>query len=475
MGLARHISPVRFRAVVRYWQVVCVIAAAAMLPPLGVAAFLGEWDCAVAFGGVAIAAAAIGFLGSRKTAYNLDIREASVVTALAYLSFALFGTVPYLIVTGPVNALFESMSGITTTGLSVLDPTAMPTSLVFFRAWSQWIGGAGIIILSVAVVFGTGRSVVEFHRAEFGDREIIGSVVRTARTVAVIYLIVTAVAFAALMAAGVGLFDAVVHTFTSVSTGGFSPHATGDPYHGAFALALIPLMLLGATGFSFYHHLRTEGFGALRHDIQPLVMLGFAGGAIGLLYAVSTGFRAAPGEGAFHVVSALTTTGYSASDPNSWSPGLWSLVLLAMIVGGSSASTAGGLKLWRVIIAAKSMAMTLIRSSLPREAVTPLRYRSQPVDSDDEHSVLVYLALYLTLLAVSALIFSLAGYRPSAALFECASALGTVGMSTGITSPDLNAGLKGVLIVDMWAGRLEIIPVLLTFYYRTWWHKGERS
>jgi trk system potassium uptake protein TrkH len=443
---------------------------ALLVIPLIVALLAGECIQSALFGIAALGALLVGRWGARRRPATLELKEALVVTALAYPAFGLAGAVPFLAETSFLNAFFEATSGFTTTGLSVLDPETLPYSLAFFRAYAQWVGGAGIIVLSLAVLLRPGRAAFRLYASEFGEENLIGSVIATARVVLSVYIALTALGFLAYIAVGMGPWDALLHVLATISTGGFSPY---NKSIGHFSSPFVPLavtlfVLLGAISFPLYYRARREGLGQLLGDVQVRVLLLLA--AIGtLVFWGFSGWR--PSElipGLFHTASALTTAGFSLSDAGAWPEGVRALTLGLMVLGGSAGSTAGGLKLLRLILLLKLAHRLVIRVLLPEEAKVPVKLHGIAVADRELELVAGFFALYVGWLGLSALLLVLAGFPLERALFESASALGTVGLSVGVTSPELAGWAKLVLIVDMWAGRLEILPVLVVLYPSTW-------
>lgn len=475
MQLGAYLAPLDARAVLFHGLGVLRVLSLVLLPPAAVALVAGELPLGLTFLALAAAAAALSLgrqlLGPR----DLETREAVVVTALAYALFAAVGAVPFLEVTRPLDAFFEAMSGFTTTGLTLLDPETLSPGLVFFRAYAQWVGGAGIIILSLAVLTTTGKAALRLYGSEYRGEDILGSVRASAALVTRTYLVLTACGLVAFLGAGLGPFDALTHVLATLSTGGFGAYENSI---GAFASpwvtgVVLLFMGVGATPFPLYHRLLRRGPSTLLRNLEVRSLgAAFLAGALAIYLARLAAGAAGGGGGAlgalFDAGTALTTTGFTLTDPASWSPGVRLLAVLLMIVGGCGRSTAGGLKVWRVVLLAKSLRLYLVRALLPQEARLSLRYQGQAIPAGEQVLVLSFVTLYLTHLALSTLLLALAGFGTGDALFESASSLGTVGLSAGVTSPGLAAWAKLLLIFNMWAGRLELLPVLLLFHPGTW-------
>jgi trk system potassium uptake protein TrkH len=475
MSLILYIRPLDFTAVFVHLQITLRLFGVLLLVPLGVALLTGEYQLAFIFAGLCLVALVIGHFRIIAWTPDLESREALVVTALTYLLFALLATPPFLTTTSFVNGLFEAMSGITTTGLSVLSLKEVPTSLLFFRAYLQWLGGAGIIVLSLIILVGPGKAAFRLYASEFGKENLMGSVIATARVVMVIYCLLTAAGFLVYLGVGMAPFDALLYIMATISTGGFAPYKESVGHFGggsapAIQAAVLVFMVLGAISFPLYYQARMRGIGHFFRDPQlrgllVLIVVGF------LLLA---GVRRWQDHGIhwlFTAASAATTTGFSLSAPAKWPASTHFIAVLLMLIGGTAGSTAGGLKIFRVLIMGKLALNLLLRALLPPEATLATKLGGIAVSEAEIRHIFGFLVLYLFVLCISSLIFILAGFSADAAVFENASALGTVGLSAGVTSPQLAVGLKLLLAFNMWAGRIEILPVLVALYPNLWWWK----
>jgi len=469
MQLSRFISPLDLGAIGKYLGVVLQLLGVVLVVPALVALSLGEYSFAYLFGALALGSYLFGRLAASSRKPDLELREALVVTALAYLTFGLVGALAFLPAANFIDGFFEAMSGFTTTGLSVLDVESLPQSLIFFRAYAQWIGGAGIIVLSLVVLLGPGRAAFKLYASEFGRENLVGSVIATARVVAVIYLGLTALGFLAFIASGLEPFEAAVHALATLSTGGFSPHRESIGHFGpSVAWAAMGGMLLGAISFPLYYLARREGPRRLLQDLQARYLIVLAAAAA-LLFLGLEGWRIeALTPSIFHAVSAITTSGFAVSGVSTWPEGSKLLSIFLMIVGGSAGSTAGGIKLFRLILLVRLGGWLVVRSLLPEEAKLPVKYGGLVMSNRELKQIFGFVALYLALVLLTALLLAFAGFGVTDSLFESASALGTVGLSAGVASPQLASWAKLLLIFEMWAGRLEILPVLIVLYPGTW-------
>ena len=470
MSLRAHLTPLDLGAVLGQLAGLVRMMGWLLMLPAALGWLSREFLVAGVLSGLSLVALALGHWGRALRPKDLHLREAFVVTALAYPLFSLAGAIAFLQVAPFIDGFFESMSGFTTTGLTVVDLGVLPRSLRFFRAYMQWIGGAGIVILSVAVWNATRPAGFRFRMwgsAAEGER-IAGSVHASARQLVAIYALLTAVVCVALLVIGMPVEDAVLHGLATISTGGFSPHSASMGHYASNPTVLTVTMvgmLLGAISFSNYQRLtrRSQGDGHHR-DPQVYALVGIVLVGASVLFVL----EGRPWHAMFDTVSAVTTTGFSLDDPANWSPTRKLFTTAWMTIGGSSGSTAGGLKLMRLVVLFKLAEWTFRRSLLPPEAQVPLKYAGTAIETEPLRHLLGFMVAYLLLMLAGGSALVLAGFAPEDALFESASAMGTVGLSSGITNADLPTWVKLMLSLEMWAGRLEVLPVLVLLYPGTW-------
>jgi trk system potassium uptake protein TrkH len=398
--------------------------------------------------------------------------------------------------------MFEAMSGFTTTGLTMtVHEPSLSHALLFYRSFTQWIDGAGIVVLTLAILRqGGAAGDYSLYRSEARQQRVRPSVVTTARSIARVYLAITLLVAAYLASSlfllepdyGVAntIFDAVNHAMTGQATGGFSVLDDSIAGYGSYALELVhvPPMILGAIALPLYYRAFSErDLDAFTRDPQVrtlFTLLVF--GTPSLVYMLSQGtfpLFSSPGldlgswtalltesavrDGVFQWVSGLTGTGWQTSGIGAWAAGpVVLLVLFGMNIQGSAGSTTGGVKLIRAYLLAKAFAWEIRRVFLPENAVHTIRVGERTLDARDaaqefrEAALLV--VAYLMFLA-SGTVFYLwlePGHALSDVFFEVASAQGTVGLSSGLTGPTMNTGAKSSFVFLMWLGRLEIFPVL---------------
>jgi trk system potassium uptake protein TrkH len=461
--------------VARYLGQLMVLVSALTLVPLAVSIANAETGMAVRLAVACLVLAAFGLLVRPADGeFRLQANEALAITALSYLCTALVMAFP-LAAHGlaPIDAFFESVSAITTTGLSTLGGIeAAPRSFAFLRAWMQWYGGLGIVVLSVALLVGDdaiARRLVDEDVAE----NLVTTTRGYARRMLVVYVVLTLAGVAAVALAGVPLFDAVCHVLSAISTGGFSTYDRSLAGMGGWGRAAVTgVCLLGAISLPLYVNLYRRHWKRVldNHEVRALAA------AIVVVAAAILAFESAGrhphattlGDALLLAVSAQTTSGFATVPPADFTAATKWVVILSMAVGGCVGSTAGGMKLLRALLAFRLIGGALRRTSLARGAVDDLWLSGHRIEKGDIVRTFMVVTLFGAGVVLSWLPFLAAGHDPLNALFEVVSATGTVGLSTGVTSVALAPGLKAVLCADMLLGRVEFLAVLVLLYPRTW-------
>ncbi len=406
---------------------------------------------------------------------SLSVQEGSVVVLLGWLSVALFSALPFVL-SGELafsRAFFESMSGWTTTGLSVVDVTKTGRTILLWRSIMQLAGGAGFAILMISAAAGptgTGLSSAE-GRAD----QLVPHVKTSARLVLAIYGCYAAVGFFAYWLAGMSPFDAVNHSFAAVSTGGFStrPESIGFWDSVAVEAVTVPLMILGNMSFVTAWYLWRGDFGVVSKNGEIRLLAVVLPVAIAIVFIATGGtlyprLDKAVRVAVFEVVTALTTTGFSTVTYEKWNSTAIIVLVVLMLIGGGTCSTAGGMKQYRVYLAWKSVLREIGRLALPRGAV-----RQQPfweggrrafIDDVRLQQTASFVFLYLATYAAGALLLSACGFGLQDSLFEFASALGTVGLSVGVTGAGMPDAALWAETAAMFLGRLEFFVVFIGFF-----------
>lgn len=412
-----------------------------------------------------------------------------LIAALGWAAVSVVGAVPFLFIAlhpgayeaapqamrvfqDPWNALFESVSGYTSTGLTMAQrPEDLPLSLHWWRSLTQWIGGVGVIVLMLSVVQST-PGLYRLYYSEARDDKLFPSVSSTVRTIWWIYLLYTLGGIVLLRLTGMPWWAALNHGMTGIATGGFAITSNSIGAYGFSAqLAVIPLMLLGAISFgTHYRILSQRNPTVLWHDAQHrvLIIVVLVGSLLVMLEQSWFTGELRWIEGVFQWVSALTTCGFSTVDLRPWSPSAKLLLTLAMLSGGAAGSTVGGIKLSRLVLLFKGIQWRFQQLNLRPHQL--MRYTlNRQVLSENEafarvESTTVMVALWLlTLIGAVAVLLHTANtaYSTGEVLFEAVSALSNAGLSMGITEPTLPWPGKLTLMLCMWMGRLEVVPVAL--------------
>ena len=428
---------------------------------------------------------------------DLNLREGLMVVSLIYILLSLFGALPFTLsgtLQNYTDAVFETASGFTTTGATILggetaagiqNPAIedVPKSLLFWRSLSHWLGGMGIIVLSIAILPLLNLGGMKLFSAEssmmMSDR-ITPRVQDTAKQLWGIYVAMTAVHFGLLWAhPSVGGFDALNHAMSTLATGGFS---TKNASVGAFASSYVDIlttvfMFLGGVNFVLHMRLfRGDLKSVFEHaELRFYALITFLAITFVSLslwikngYSIGDAFQ----YGAFQVVSILTTTGFATDDYELWNSFGLFLLFLLFFIGGSAGSTSGGIKVFRIMVLLEN-AKNEFRRILHPNVVTPVRLGQKVVDNETQRTVLSFVVFYLALFGLGALIMSALGYDFMSAVGASIASLGSVGPAIGDFGPmDSYAGVpilgKWVLLLMMVIGRLELFTLLILFTATYW-------
>ncbi len=420
----------------------------------------------LSFATVSIFSLTIGYILRKYTSpEELDIRSAMVISALIWLTLAAFGAVPFVLagVLSPVDAVYESMSGFTTTGHTmIVDFENLPASIFFWRSLMQWVGGAGIILLFIAIlIHGVGGAAKRLYIAEGRTDRIEPSIIHTSRWIWKFYVVFTIIGIMLLFIAGMPLWDAINHSMTGIATGGFSIKDGGIAAYDCIAIeTVISLtMICGAIGFVLHKKWINRNFRDFIHNPE-IKLMAFSILILTILLTVELGSNMRLAS--FNVISALTGTGFSnVKCMAEWSDLSKILLVIPMIMGGGYGSAAAGIKLIRCVIFLKSIGWLIKKYLLPQSAVVPLKVGGTVIKDDEIMMVGLYILIYLFVMVIGTLILMMHGHPMIDSLFEVASAQGNVGLSIGLVGPGMALSEKITMVIVMWMGRLEIFPVLL--------------
>ena len=475
MRETRHLIA-RYRAIFASVGTLLILGGGVTLAPLlALIAYPSEAAHAAAFalpGAVLVVVGALLRTGLRAQDRDpLTLQEGGVIVLLGWLVVIAFSAWPVARLSGlPFpDALFEAVSGWTTTGLSVVDVAHTDHLTLLWRSVMQLAGGAGLAIIMMSSIIGpVGASVAS---AEGRSDQLVPNVRRSARLVLVIYSAYAVVGTVAYRAAGLSPFDAINQAFAAVSTGGFSTHPDSIGHWNSVAVeaVTIPLMLLGNLSFLTAWLLWRGRLRSVTRDAEVrLLGLFVAVASASLLLATTRALYPHIGKAVrvalFESVSALTTTGYSTVSYAHWN-GFGVLVIITlMVVGGGTCSTAGGLKQYRVALLWRLSVWRLRRMLLPRTVVLERPFleggKRVFVDDDAANRVAAFAFLYIATLVAGSLVLAATGSSVQDALFEFASALGTVGLSVGVTSAHMPVAAMWAEMAGMFLGRLEFMVII---------------
>lgn len=476
-NLAAVSYAVRPAVVARYFASLCLLLALGGLVPLLFVLFVNDWAYAIRHALVCAGLGVLGLLlGSRRAHVEVQRNEALVIVVLTFIVAALAFALPMMGRGLPfAGALFESVSGITTTGLTILaDVEAQSPGVLFTAAWLQWIGGLGIMVVAFALLFGQGVNAMRLSGVLAEQTDMIGGTRAHARIVFAVYLCLTLAGILLLRLTGLDWFGAVTLAMAAVSTGGYAPYnASIGALHGSTQAAVMALSMCGAFSMLLYYRAWRREWGAVARDPELRALWVFAavvaaGIALSLWYSGGMSAGDAVQAGVVTALSAQSTTGFSTLQIGSLDAPSKLLLIFSMLAGGGVGSTAGGIKLLRVLILLSLIRRLIMRSRVPDHTVVPTRLLGRDWSDDALLAVLLVVVLYLLVTGLSWLAFLPYGYDPLDALFEVVSATATVGLSAGITSSALPLPLQLVLIADMLLGRLEIVAILVCLAPRTW-------
>jgi trk system potassium uptake protein TrkH len=467
----------RYRAILRETGLVLAVGGALMLAPL---AALPWYTSEARLAGTFLIPAALllgvgGLLwrAFRSTVpFVLTVQDGGVIVLLSWAAVCLASAWPLMAADGLsfTQGVFESVSGWTTTGLSVVDVEHAPRLVLLWRSVMQLAGGAGLAIIMIAAI--TGSTGQGLSAAEGRQKQLLPHVRRSAKMVLLIYSGYAVVGAVAYRLAGMGWFDAVNHSFTAVSTGGFSTYADSIGHWDSVAVEAVtlPLMVLGNLNFvTAYLVVRGRWRAAARSGELRLSAVLWPAAALAVFLLVSRGVYLTMGKAArvalFETASALTTTGFSTAGYTQWKPVGVLVLIVLMLIGGGICSTAGGIKQFRVHLLLKSLWWSIRAQFLPADAVTQNYVyqgeRRQYVDDGMVRQTAVFVVLYGGSFMLGAAVLAACGFSVRDSLFEFASAVGTVGLSVGVTSAGAPGPVLWAEALGMFLGRLEFLVVIV--------------
>lgn len=477
-----------YAIVFRLLGYILIIEGTLLLLPAVTSLIYAEWAVMGVFLLTAAISGALGFalrtIKPRSKVFYM--REGFAATALSWITISIMGAVPFVLtgcIPNPVDAMFETVSGFTTTGASILPAVEdLPKGILFWRSFTHWVGGMGVLVFVMAILpMGGDGHGMHMLRAEMPGPavgKLVSRMSDTAKILYGIYLVMTVIEIVLLLAGGMPLFDACIHSFGSAGTGGFSSRnlsvgAYNNPY---FEIVIGIFMLLFGINFNLYYFLLVRRFRDVFRSEELwayVLIVATAVAAITLdivhMYeSVGTSLRHA----FFQVSSIITTTGYATVDFNTWPTFSKAILVALMFIGGCAGSTAGGIKVARVVILQK-VSVSEMRRMLHPNAVPAIQFEGKPLNERSIRGVHLFLAVYLMVFVASCLLVSLEQLDLVTTFTAVAACINNVGPGLEIVGPmgnfsSFSPWSKLLLSFDMLVGRLEIFPMLLLFAPSIW-------
>lgn len=398
---------------------------------------------------------------------RMRLKHGMMISSFAWLWASLIGGLVFAIATGMplIDSVFESMSALTGTGITMFkDVEILPHSILFFRALEQWVGGLGVVVMVIGILTKPGTASSKLYQSEAREERIKPSIKTTLEKTFQIYAIYTAFGIILYLLAGMPIFDSICNTLHIVSTGGMGiKNANMGFYHNDLIYLISDiLMILGATSFLVHYKvIKTRGK-SLIEDLQFKIIICVIAFVTLMLYLVS---NIVPMDLLFTVVSAITTTGASVASPITmagWPSFVLICLMCLMLTGGSNGSTVGAIKLVRMITFFKGIYRHIREILSPEGRVVPIKLHGRKIPEKAISESGNYITLYMMFILFTWALFCLFGHDPFKSLFAAISLQGNNGLELGIVNYTLNPILKLVSIFDMWTGRIEIYPVLIT-------------
>lgn len=476
-----------YRTIMKVIGYVLMVESLLLVPSFFIGIYTGEGD-ALAFGITILLTLSIGFLLSRIRAQKkvLSIREGLIIVTLSWINISIFGALPlYLTDSTPtyINALFETVSGFTTTGATVISNVeGLSHGILFWRSFTHWIGGMGILVFSLAILPALGVSGFKLYKFESSgpvSSKIVPKLKNTAKILYTIYLSLTIVEVILLKIGGMSFFESVVYTLGTVGTGGFSTKNNSVAFYDSTYIHMVIaiFMTLSAISFSNYYGLLNGKVKEFFKDEETRLYLGIQGLAVVLmainLYlttydSLGLAFR----DSYFQASSVMTTTGYSTVDFDLWSPFNKTILMTLMLVGGCAGSTAGGMKVIRILVLFKMIKREVMKTFHPR-AVVPIKINGKVVSNETVSSIQSFTAFYMIIFIISVIIISLEGVDLWSSVSSVISALSNIGPGFGFIGPTRTFGEYSqlsifYLTILMLLGRLEIFTLFALIAPKKW-------
>jgi trk system potassium uptake protein TrkH len=477
------------KAVVKICGLVTIMMGLFMTPAMLVSVIYREFSTARLFMICIIPILLVGLFIYKKTPgtnNNFKKREGVLIVALAWAIITILGAIPYLI-TGSISnitgALFETASGFTTTGASVIDDVeSLPRGILFWRSLTHWFGGLGIIFIAVSLIpmlgYG-GHLVASAEASNHVEDKITGRTSDTMKRIAVYYLALTILCIIFLLFGGMNVFDSFIHSFGTISTGGFSSYNTSVAHFDSHYIdwVIIVFMLLGSTNFTLYYFLFSKHWKEFFKDTEfkwYILLLSLATIAIivSLVLSGESDIFHTITISTFEVVTTASTTGFAIADYNLWPTTCLVVILLLMFMGGSTSSTAGGIKTYRIVVLIKLIHRNIIRRLHP-SAVIHLKSDDGAIKNESIQSIAAFVYLYIFTAFIGTIILSIFNNDMMTCFSAVISAMSNVGPGFNEVGPtttysSFNDFSQFILTILMIAGRLELFGIIMVFLPRFW-------
>ncbi len=475
--------------IARVLGLLLMIFSLTMLPPILVAVLYGETTSstfAIAFG-ITLAVGLVFWLPSKQVNADMRTRDGFLITVCFWLVLSTFGALPLMLTEALnlsfINALFESVSGLTTTGATVISGLDdLPKSILYYRQQLQWLGGIGIVVIAVAILPMLGVGGMQLYRTEtpgpMKDSKLTPRIRETANVLFKIYLALTAVCALAYWLAGMSGFDAISHSFSTVSIGGFSTHDASIGFFDSSAIMAICAFFMVISGINFALHFHVWHDRKISHywsdpEARMYIYLLIGGVAITCLYLYYSGtygWSESIRQGGFHLISIMTTTGFTTDNFSAWPTFLPFFLVFLSFFGACAGSTGGGIKIGRMLILGQQCIREIYRLVHPN-ALLPIKIQNRRIPSRVADAIWAFFGAYLAIFYLMVLLLLASGLDYVTAWSATAASLNNLGPGLGevaINFADLNGFAKWVLCWGMLLGRLEIFTLLVLFTPTFW-------
>jgi trk system potassium uptake protein TrkH len=469
-----------------------IVMGATMVLPLIVSAIYNETELVITFISTIVPTSIIGFIiyfGITPAQTRLTVRDGFLIVSLCWILASFIASIPFVLsgsIPNPIDAFFEASSGLTTTGASILSEIeSLPKGILFWRSFTHWIGGMGILVFAVALLpsLGIGANIIAASEAPGPTLDkITPKISDTAKKLYQIYAILTILEVLCLLFAGMNLYDAIIHTFGSVGTGGFSNYNNSIAHFNSAKIELIItiFMLLSAVNFNlyFYSYKREGGIKNLTSDgeFKFYISIIIITTVLIALNLFSMGTYKSLGESlrfsSFQVASILTTTGFASSNYDVWPTFSRILIFMLMFIGGCSSSTGGGVKVIRILVALK-LIQRGIAVRLHPNAIISIKVNEKKLNIDTVSAIANFLFLYIAVVSVCTLLVCLDGVDILSAFSAVLACIGNIGPGFNLVGPVNNFAsfslpVKFLLSFVMLAGRLELFTFIMLFTRKFW-------